>query len=154
MTLSSDFLRRKRGRQIFIPSELLRDKGSLLLRSMTRIIPKSYVQLGHVTGSLGFAFLLSLTRPSSALTFPNSSRCLGFRLIRISPRQMEIVFELVACGIPKNSAFATNTIKIGYFLSSLIPIGSGSTNRTSRSMDIDFELAAFEDPSRTVSALI
>ena len=112
------------------------------------------MQLCYVSGSSSFAFVLALSRPSSVLNFPASSLSVGFRLIRISPRQMEIVFELAACRILKNSAFATNPIKISFFLSSLIPIGSQTTSRVPGSGDIRFALVAIKDASASVSATI
>ena len=61
---------------------------------LIRVIEKSHVQLGYVSGSLGFAFLLPLFRPSSAFNFPASSLSVGVRLIRVSPRRKDIEFEL------------------------------------------------------------
>ena len=54
---------------------------------LTRIIQKSYLQLCYVSDSLGFAFPLPLSRPSSAGTFSASSLSMDFRLIRISLRR-------------------------------------------------------------------
>ena len=75
-------------------------------------------------------------------------------LRNLPPRRMEIVFELAACRIPKNSAFATNPIKISFFPRSLIPIVSELIHRISRRIGIRFDLAASRNPSRTVSATV
>ena len=86
----------------------------------------------------------------SSLTFLNDSLSVEFRLIRIIPRQIEIVFKLAACRKPLEECFRENLIKISYFLSSLLPIGSQTTNRVLRPMDIEFELAVLRNSSTSV----